>query len=225
MKKSCPAFVPSIMMTLLAVCAAGLVSCKKKEAAAEEPVVESSAAEEAPALLEEAAPAVPQAGSSGVKFDFVPLSGDYHTDAHAAYLKDRFEFASLDQDGKIEGGKTYLLVASNEAQLYGADAFNFVKGREDYGDGSEWATLKNPAGMKGESIPIGSFFPKESIVRSGGEEWYEQSYGYFLFQDNYNFFYKVSWNGKEGYVFGADLKEVWVPEDEAEGGSALQIMA
>ena len=225
MKKSRPALVPAIMMTLLAVCAAGLVSCKKKEAAAEEPVVESTAAEEAPVQLEEAAPAVPQAGSSGIKFDFKPLSGDYHTDAHAAYLKDRFEFASLEQDGKIEGGKTYLLVASNEAQLYGADAFSFVKGREDYGDGSEWATLKDPAGMKGESIPIGSFFPKESIVRSGGEEWYEQGYGYFLFQDNYNFFYKVSWNGKEGYVFGADLKEVWVPEDEAESGSALQLMA
>ncbi len=226
MKKFCPAFVPATLLALLAVCSVSIVSCKKKEAAQDTPVETSQSEEAAAPDVGEGEPSVMESAGSGVKFDFVPLSGDYHTDAHAAYLKDTFAFASLDQDAKPEGGKTYLLVASNEAQLYSPDAFSFVKDHEDgYGDGSQWATLKDPENVKGEPIPIGSYFPKESIIRAGGEEWYEQSYGYFLFQDNYNFFYKVTWNGKEGYVFGADLKEVWVAEDNPESGGVLQLMA
>ena len=220
MKKSRPALVLAIMMTLLAFCAAGLVSCKKKEAAAEEPVVETPQLEEAPApQAEEAAPAV-QTGASGIQFDFKPLSGDYHTDAHAAYLKDPFAFKAFEKNDSP--AKSYKLVASNEAQLYSADAFSFEKKNAEYdGDDTVRATLKDPENVKGEPIPIGTILEyKDERIRSGGDEWYEMSYGFFLFQDNYNWFYKVSWDGKEGYVFGADLYNVYF---NAEDYATLQM--
>lgn len=221
MKKSVRAFVPAILMTLLAACAVSLTSCKKKEAAAEEAPVETPQAAEAPApQAEESAPAVTETASSGIQFDFKPLSGDYHTDAHAAYLKDPFAFKAFEKNDSP--AKSYKLVASNEAQLYGADAFSFEKKNAEYdGDDTVRATLKDPENVKGEPIPIGTILEyKDERIRSGGDEWYETSYGFFLFQDNYNWFYKVSWGGKEGYVFGADLYNVYF---NAEDYATLQM--
>ncbi|MBQ3800406.1 MAG: DUF3160 domain-containing protein, partial [Treponema sp.] len=152
-----------------------------------------------------------QTEASAVSFDYAPLSGDYHTDAHAAYLKDQLVFRQFDKNADAPdaggGSRTYKLVASKKAQLYSEDAFNFF--RNNYGDAVNdfvWATLKDPDGMEGEPIPIGTILTySDERLRCKGDAWYEQGYGYFFFQDNYNFFYKVRWGDKEGYVFGADL--------------------
>ena len=125
MKKFSPAFAPAILMTLLAACSVSLASCKKKEAAQDASVEASQSEEPAAPAAGEGTSAAVQAAASGIAFDFMPLSGDYHTDAHAAYLKDPFAFARFEDAGVPEGGKAYLLVASNEARLYGPEAFNF----------------------------------------------------------------------------------------------------
>ncbi|WP_318662490.1 DUF3160 domain-containing protein [Treponema sp.] len=176
-------------------------SCQKGNKEDKVEVLESKTAEVSKIVSEKASEEVlkeaPAVKTIKMDFNFKPvkLSADYKTDAHKKYLKDPMEFIRPEEK---EGN--WLLVASDKAEFYTPDNFTFVDS-ENNSDDTVRAVLKNPEGMKGEPVPIGTYFKEKERMCSAENTWYD----FFQFQENYNYFYKVEWNGKEGYIFGADL--------------------
>ncbi|MBQ0161692.1 MAG: DUF3160 domain-containing protein [Treponema sp.] len=125
------------------------------------------------------------------------LKGSYHTDAHKKYLNDPMTLELLPFD--MSDVKEAYLVASDKAQLFSADCFKKVSD-DEYELVSE--------NIKGEKIPFGA------VLEGTGEIIYTVASGrnegtrLFYFEENYNYFYGVKFNGKTGYVFGADLHHV-----------------
>ena len=121
------------------------------------------------------------------------------TQAHQQYLNDEMVFMPL-QFENIASDITYL-IASDKCELYSEDCFT----KND--DGTYDLVSYD---MKGIPVPFGTVLePAETtevILKKSKEDGaYYTDYGYFYFQDNYNFFYKVRFNEQTGYVFGADL--------------------
>lgn len=111
----------------------------------------------------------------------------FHTDAFAARLADPMKFAELPDQNLPEGPTA--VVGSTVCVYYPGASIDSVAGL---------AALP-----KGIPIPFGTIIPLigEKIVNKD-----EQTrYGMFQFQDNWNWFYRTKYQGKEGLVFGADL--------------------
>jgi len=102
-----------------------------------------------------------------------------NSSAHAKYLKEPLVFQNV-PDGGFPSGDT-AVVGSDVCRFYP------VIGISSDNDLSK--------------IPEGELIPFAAIIQIGDKINQEM----FTFQDNYNFFYKATWNGKEGMVFGADL--------------------
>ncbi len=117
------------------------------------------------------------------KFDVKP----FHTEAHKNYLADPMRFISLPDQDLPEGSTA--VVGSRVCVLYPN------------------ATLESAADLhnlpSGIPIPFGTIIPLigDKIVDPNNTE----RYGMFSFQDNWNWFYRTTYNGKEGIVYGADL--------------------
>lgn len=181
------------------------LSCQKKSAQKNTQIEETQSSEitnQENADEEIAAEAESEEKPLLAGFDPSSVSSDYRTQAHKEYLDAPMNFKKFENMSEQSG---WLLVASNKAEFYSPDNFTMVDSELRSEDGNfKSAILKNPH-MKGTPVPIGTYFKKGEVLQSGGENWYENCYGYFYFQDNYNFFYKVNWNGQDGYIFGADL--------------------
>ncbi|MDR1838187.1 MAG: DUF3160 domain-containing protein [Treponema sp.] len=102
----------------------------------------------------------------------------FSTNAHLEHLNDPLTFVNL-PDGGIPNGRT-AVVGSDVCLFYPVDS---ISSRDELYDLPE-----------GEPIPFATIIPLED---DGGRR--------FNFQDNFNCFYKTTWNGKQGIVFGADL--------------------
>ena len=109
----------------------------------------------------------------------------FATSAHKEHLKDPLAFKNI-PDGGIPGGPT-AVVGSDECLFYPVKTI------------SSEAELKNLP--RGEPVPFGTIIPLGDRLQSGNPD----NDNMFEFQDNYNYFYKTTWNKKEGIVFGADL--------------------
>lgn len=123
-------------------------------------------------------------------------SSAFRTKAHAKYLEDPMEFKPIPNQS-VKNSKT-LVVASDFAVFYSKDNFSF--------DSELSARIKDPQNMSG--IPV----PYATLLNYTGYHLYNSdpdlnSYcsGMFNFQDNWNWFYEVEYNGQIGYVFGSDL--------------------
>jgi hypothetical protein len=119
--------------------------------------------------------------------DFAVDMKPFHTEAHRKYLGEPLEFAPLpDQD--IPTGKS-AVVGSRVCVLY---------------PGATLESTSDLAGLPaGRPIPFGTIIPI-SGGRIADPDDTEHS-GTFHYQDNWNWFYRTTYEGKEGLVFGADL--------------------
>jgi len=109
----------------------------------------------------------------------------FSTDAHKKYLNDPLVFKNVPDGGIPEG--TTAVVGSYVCYFYpvaGISSMNDLKKLSD-----------------GEKIPFATIIPLgDKLVCK------DSKYGdLFEFQENYNHFYKTTWKGKQGIVFGADL--------------------
>jgi hypothetical protein len=109
----------------------------------------------------------------------------FSTSAHEEHLKDTLAFKNI-PDGGIPNGPT-AVVGSGECLFYPVKSIS-----------SEDELKKLP---KGEPIPFGTIIALGDRLESNNSDIENM----FAFQDNYNYFYKTTWNKKEGIVFGADL--------------------
>jgi len=109
----------------------------------------------------------------------------FRTNAHREHLNDPLAFVNL-PDGGVPSGPT-AVVGSDVCLFYPVESIS---------SGAELQSLP-----RGEPIPFATIIPLgDKLQDSTGR------YGnLFEFQDNFNFFYKTTWNGKQGIVFGADL--------------------
>jgi len=136
--------------------------------------------------------------TSAVSFERLDAAdGAFHTDAHAAYVNDALTFVPFPDQG-MKYART-AVVGSRVCMLYPESDF-------DINISNGEASIKNENDMHGTPIPFAS------IVRIFGEKIInadttqpDYTRRTFPFQDNYNWFYPVEWQGKTGYVFGADL--------------------
>ncbi len=121
----------------------------------------------------------------------------FHADAHKKYLDDKLDFSHYDQLSKEDNNDCYL-VGSEFCKLYPRELLIFQDDKN---------ALLNPD-FKGEGIPI----PIGTILKAAGSKksiankdkldgWFDA----FHFEDEYNYFYEVEYNGQTGLVFGADL--------------------
>jgi len=109
----------------------------------------------------------------------------FNTSAHKKYLNDPLVFKNI-PDGGIPNGRT-AVVGSDECLFYPIASISLMGDLD-----------KLP---QGERIPLATIIPLgDKFVCKDSE--YDALY---KFQDNYNYFYKTTWNGKQGIVFGADL--------------------
>ena len=121
-------------------------------------------------------------------------NGKNNNPAHRKYLSDKVEFSELPYESDL------LLVASNKCELYSEDCFVLN------GDGRTYSVVSND--IKGEPVPIGTLLkrdPAAHTIFGPVDTSIDNDSGLIFFQDNYNFFYKVQYGDKTGYVFGADL--------------------
>jgi hypothetical protein len=124
--------------------------------------------------------------SSGFE-DFKPDLKPVLAEAHKKYLSDPMKFKNFpDQD--LPEGPT-AVVGSRVCVLYPNAELD-----------SSADLQKLPAGIL---IPFGTIIPIKGEKVSNPEE--KDRYGMFQFQENWNWFYRSSYKGKEGLVFGADL--------------------
>lgn len=124
--------------------------------------------------------------------DKIDLSGylsqfrkDVKNSAHSVYLNDEVEFSNFPATPDFEK----MLVVGNDLCVL----LNRIPKNDD-----EFESLKR-AGIK---------IPKGSLIKCTGEkiESEDERYdGLFLFEENYNYFYPVEYDGKKGFVFGTDL--------------------
>ena len=110
----------------------------------------------------------------------------FSTGAHRKYLEDKLLFQNI-PDGGIPRGST-AVVGSDVCYFYPIENIS-----------SQEELEKLPAG---ELIPFATIIPLGQELKSSSNDNYNN---YFKFQDNYNYFYKTTWNGKQGIIFGADL--------------------
>jgi len=109
----------------------------------------------------------------------------FNAGAHAQYLSDPLSFQKL-PDGGIPNGPT-AVVGSDVCLFYPIAAIS---------SGNE---LKNLP--QGEPIPFATIIPLGTKLEARDSD----KGNMFEFQDNLNFFYRTTWKGKQGVVFGADL--------------------
>lgn len=183
------------LMILSAILLFALSSCKKEEVKVE--TVQTNIVE--PQIEETQTTKIDSEPSFELKTISVSMDTKFQTDAHQQYLNDEFAFENL-QFENINSDISYL-VASDKCELYSEDCFK----KND--DGTYDLVSDN---MTGTPVPFGTVLEpadySEVILKKSKEsDLYYTNYGYFYFQDNYNFFYKVRYNDQTGYVFGADL--------------------
>ena len=134
--------------------------------------------------------------------------------AHARYLADALTFVPLN-DGGVQAPKT-AVVGSRVARFYPISILRTLKKAasskvttddipRDKGTGwysKDWTMDELKSLPNGDPIPFGTILPL-----SGGEngEVSGPLYNLFGFQGNFNKFYKTTFGGKDGFVFGADL--------------------
>ena len=109
----------------------------------------------------------------------------FGTNAHMEHLNDPLTLINV-PDGGIPDGPT-AVVGSDVCLFYPVNSI------------SSQAELQNLP--RGEPIPFATIIPLGDKVENTNRE----KYGMFDFQDNLNFFYKTTWNGKQGIVFASDL--------------------
>ena len=110
--------------------------------------------------------------------------------AHQKYLKDKLVFKAFPFN-KVQEGTT--AVVGSDLCLFYPNAE--LKSQED---------LKNLP--KGIPVPFGTVLNIEKEpVRLPFDADDEFDFGVFNFQENQNYFYRTTWNGEKGLVFGADL--------------------
>jgi len=117
--------------------------------------------------------------------DKTPIKLPFSTDAHKKYLNDPLAFQNI-PDGGIPEGNT-AVIGSDLCLFFPVVSISSMDDLE-----------KLP---KGESIPFATIIPLGEKFDCKNSE-YDDLY---KFQDNYNYFYKTAWKGKQGIVFGADL--------------------
>jgi hypothetical protein len=109
----------------------------------------------------------------------------FSTSAHREHLNDPLTFLNL-PDGGIPSGPT-AVVGSDVCLFYPVNSIS--------------------SDTELQSLPIGEPIPFATIIPLGDrlriDTW--EKYGMFDFQDNLNYFYKTTWNGKQGIVFASDL--------------------
>ncbi len=153
----------------------------------------------------------------------LPRQG-FSTTAHQKFLQEPFAFSEL-PDGNIGEGST-AVVGSRVCKLYPAEAFTLshssVPHEISYQEStSSEGSIKDEANMGGVALPFAS------IVKITGERlWnsnarYEYLMGMFEFEDNWNWFYPVEYEGQTGYVFGADLYGLGRSSEENRAAAAL----
>jgi hypothetical protein len=169
---------------LIALSSAILFSCQKKDSP---PLEEKKEAEEAPAgekrELEATLIKLDASGFTDFALDVKP----FHAEAHRKYLADPLKFRPLPDQDLPEGATA--VVGSRVCVLY-------PKARIE-------SAADLPRLPKGIPIPFGTIIPikGEKIADPDNKE----RYGMFQFQDNWNWFYRATYKGSEGLVFGADL--------------------
>jgi hypothetical protein len=177
-------------LVLIILASMMISSCQKKpvthEASISIQTAVTTPSETAPSEIKELRMALVKLDSGNfkdIKFEVKP----FHTDAHKKYLTDPMKFMPL-PDQNLPEGKT-AVVGSKVCVLYPNAKLENVA---DLG--------KLPAGI---AIPFGTIIPiqGEKIVDSDNAE----RYGMFSFQDNWNWFYPTTYEGKKGLVYGADL--------------------
>jgi len=117
--------------------------------------------------------------------DEKPLSLPFSTSAHGKYLNDPLAFKNI-PDGGIPNGDT-AVVGSDVCLFYPVTSISSMADLEK---------LPN-----GENIPFATIIPLGDKLECKNSEYNKM----FNFQDNLNFFYKTTWQGKQGIVFGSDL--------------------
>jgi hypothetical protein len=107
--------------------------------------------------------------------------------AHEVYLQDEMTFFTLDE---LEGAVQTAVVGSRVALFY---PMALIEKTEDLD------TL--PTGLP---VPISTILPIKGRIVNADYTYY----GFFEFEENYNFFYETEWKGQSGLIFGADLEGV-----------------
>lgn len=134
---------------------------------------------------------------AGYTYEESLKTSGFHTEAHKKYLNDPLKFKSIPTQNLHWERQTFV-VASDFAMLYSQSNFNFT----EHG----WATIKDPDNMIGEPIPYATLLKGTgSYISNSDPELNSYCQGMFNFQDNWNWFFEVEYNGKTGYVFGSDL--------------------
>ncbi|WP_049784683.1 DUF3160 domain-containing protein [Sediminispirochaeta smaragdinae] len=104
--------------------------------------------------------------------------------AHAKYVQDEVDFTTLQDLSEYE----QTAVIGSRVALFYPEA--------DLKTSTDLDTLP-----QGTPLPISTIIPILGRVKNEDRQYY----GFFFFQNNYNFFYKTEWEGRPGLVFGADL--------------------
>lgn len=173
------------------------ISCKKEkeEQVNQTPVVSPAPVKETK-KPEPVKPATPKKVTFDSIYDFKGQelsTSAFHTDAHKEFLDDPMEFIEVPTQNITEGQTA--VVASKVCQFYPEEAFSF--------DGNT-ATVNDNIESLGEEVPFGTIVKiGEKLLNKNPVNDYSQQM--FNFQDNWNWFYPAEWEGKKGYVFGADL--------------------
>ena len=121
------------------------------------------------------------------------LQSSISSAAHKKYLNDPLIFFDL-PDGGVPEGPT-AVVGSDECLFYPIQSVS----SDDDLRFLPW----------GEPVPFSEIIPLGEVIRNGFAR-----EGWFYFQDNYNYFYRTVWNGREGIVFGADLYGIGKSNEE-----------
>ncbi|MGA2641291.1 MAG: DUF3160 domain-containing protein, partial [Spirochaetia bacterium] len=119
-------------------------------------------------------------------------SGPFSADAHHKYLSDPLTFADVPDQG----------IGAAATAVVGSKVCMFYPNAEMSGAGD---LAKLPAGIP---VPFGTIIPikGEQIADPNSDHG-----GMFSFQDNWNWFYRTTFKGQEGLVFGADLYGLGYP--------------
>lgn len=126
----------------------------------------------------------------------LPLT-TFSTTAHQQYLNDSLSFSKIPDQGLTEDCKT-AVVGSRVCRIFPQESFDFTEPNA--------ATLSSNYDVNTVSVPFSSLVkitgPK---ILNSSESVNDYGQKMFYFENNYNWFYPVEWNGLHGYIFGADL--------------------
>jgi len=120
-----------------------------------------------------------------IPIDEKPLSLPFSTSAHSRYLNDPMTFKTI-PDGGIPSGNT-AVVGSDVCMFYPVANISLMGDLENL--------------PRGENIPFATIIPLGDKLVCKNSEYNDL----FKFHDNYNYFYKTTWQGRQGIVFGSDL--------------------